>query len=115
MYECMYVCMYVCMCICVYAYVYPLTPADGKRERVMEERLWTKRNTTTDLGKLSKVAEQQQHQGATAASINTIGEVLGDPRCFACVRQSKFSSSSSSKSSGSPAAAALLQEFQKQR
>jgi len=45
--------------------VYPPTPADGKGERVREERLWTTRNTTTVLGKLSKVAEQQQQQGAT--------------------------------------------------
>jgi len=67
--------------------------------------LWTTRNTTTVLGKLSKVAEQQQQQGATAASINSIGEVLGDARCFACVRQSKFSSSSSRKSTAAPSPA----------
>jgi len=69
--------------------------------------LWTTRNTTTVLRKLSKVAEQQQQQGATAASINSIGEVLGDARCFACVRQSKFSSSrsSSSKSTAAPSPA----------
>ena len=50
-------------------YCYPPTPADGKGERVRAERLWTTRNTTTVLGKLSKVAEQQQQEGATAASI----------------------------------------------
>ena len=91
---------------------YPPTPADGKGERVRADRLWTTRNTTTVLRKLSKVAEQQQQQGATAASINSIGEVLGDARCFACVRQSKFSSSSSSSSkstaAASPAAAAAV-------
>ena len=36
--------------------VSPPTPADSKGERVREERLWTTTNTTTGLGKLSKVA-----------------------------------------------------------
>ena len=40
----------------------PLTPADGKGERVREERLWTTRNTTTGLGKLSKGAKAEQRQ-----------------------------------------------------
>ena len=42
----------------------PPTPADGKGERVRAERLGTTRNTTTVLGKLSKVSEQQQQQAA---------------------------------------------------
>ena len=33
-----------------HVYVYPLTPADRKGERVREERLWTTRNTTTGRG-----------------------------------------------------------------
>ena len=40
----------------MYIYIYPPTPADSKGERVREERLWTTTNTTTGLGKLSKVA-----------------------------------------------------------
>ena len=61
MHVCMYVCMYILYYIFVdlcrydgtdYMCIYPPTPADGKGERVREERLWTTRNTTTVLGKL---------------------------------------------------------------
>jgi hypothetical protein len=60
----------------MYVYIYPPTPADGKGERVREERLWTTRNATTVFGKFSKVAEQQHQQGATAARFNSIGQVF---------------------------------------
>ena len=50
----------MCVYICVkYTYIihhntYIICIADGKGERVKEERLWTTRNTTTVLGTLSK-------------------------------------------------------------
>ena len=45
-----------CFPVPLYNQRYPQTPADSKGERVREERLWTTTNTTTGLGKLSKVA-----------------------------------------------------------
>ena len=53
-----------------YCTLNPPTPADGKGERVREERLWTNvDNKKYNNGSWeAKVAEQQQKQGATAAA-----------------------------------------------